>query len=62
MTIITCFDTQIPDWAARGLVHAGALLADARFRLAHTPGDSSTSAGSRAARDRFPLVVALPPA
>jgi hypothetical protein len=30
MTIITCFDTQSPNWAARGLVHAGALLAATR--------------------------------
>ena len=29
MTTITCFDTQIPNWAARGLVHAG-MLAERR--------------------------------
>jgi hypothetical protein len=29
MTTITCFDPRIPNWAARGLVHAG-LLADMR--------------------------------
>jgi hypothetical protein len=29
MTTITCFDTQIPNWAARGLVHAG-MLTDSR--------------------------------
>ena len=30
MTMITCFNRQDP-WTARGFVHAGALLADARF-------------------------------
>jgi hypothetical protein len=30
MTTITCFDPRIPDWAARGLVHAGVLLAAQR--------------------------------
>jgi hypothetical protein len=30
MTTITCFDPRIPDLAARGLVHAGNLLADQR--------------------------------
>ena len=30
MTTITCFDPRIPTWPARGLVHAGALLADPR--------------------------------
>jgi hypothetical protein len=30
MTTITCFDPRIPDWAARGLVPAGLLLADTR--------------------------------
>jgi hypothetical protein len=29
MTTITCFDTRIPDPAARGSVHAG-MLADSR--------------------------------
>jgi hypothetical protein len=30
MTTMTCFDPRIPTWAARGLVHAGNLLADQR--------------------------------
>jgi hypothetical protein len=30
MMIITCFDPRIPTWPARGLVHAGILLADQR--------------------------------
>jgi hypothetical protein len=30
MTTITCFDTRMPNLAARGLVHAGLLLADPR--------------------------------
>ena len=30
MTTITCFDTRMPLLAARGLVHAGNLLADRR--------------------------------
>jgi hypothetical protein len=30
MTTITCFDTRIPNLAARGLVPAGLLLADTR--------------------------------
>jgi hypothetical protein len=29
MTNTMCFDPRIPNWAARGLVHAG-LLADSR--------------------------------
>jgi len=30
MTTTMCFDTRIPAWAARGLVHAGNLLAGRR--------------------------------
>jgi hypothetical protein len=30
MSMITCFFTQNPRWAARDLVHAGATLAAAR--------------------------------
>jgi hypothetical protein len=30
MTTITCFDTQTPNWAVRGLVHAGSMLAAPR--------------------------------
>jgi hypothetical protein len=30
MTTITCFETRNPNWAARGIVHAGSLLADMR--------------------------------
>jgi hypothetical protein len=30
MTTITCFDPRISDWAPRGLVHAGPMLADRR--------------------------------
>ena len=30
MTTNTCFDPRMPLWAARGLVHAGNLLADTR--------------------------------
>ncbi len=33
MTTITCFNTRIPRLAARGLVHAGRLLADTRVSV-----------------------------
>ena len=55
MTTITCFDPRIPDWAPRGLVHAGPCSPTGAF-----PDVSLTHRQQRRPRAAEPPATARP--